>query len=174
MSKRALKKYLKSLDKEQLEEQILDLYQRFDDVRIFYNFVFNPREEKLVQEAKLKISKEYFPPNKRKAKARRSIAQKQIKQFLKLGVDPYATADVMLYNIEIAQTFSADRKNLNEAFYKSILKSFEEAINFIHQKGITGEFGKRIQKITAKTENQYWHNAYKFERLSEEFFEKLL
>ena len=41
MSKRAFKKYIKELDKEDLEEQIMDLYERFDDVRVFYNFVFN-------------------------------------------------------------------------------------------------------------------------------------
>jgi len=41
MSKRALKKYLKELDKEDLEEQIIDLYERLDEVKVFYNFVFN-------------------------------------------------------------------------------------------------------------------------------------
>jgi hypothetical protein len=38
---------------------------------------------------------------------RRSVAQ-NIKHFLLLGVDPFVIADVMLYNIEIAQTFSSE------------------------------------------------------------------
>jgi hypothetical protein len=38
---------------------------------------------------------------------RRSVAQKYIKHFSTLGVDPII-ADVMLYNIEIAQAFSAE------------------------------------------------------------------
>ena len=33
MSKRELKKYLKDLPKEQLEEQIIDLYDRFGNVK---------------------------------------------------------------------------------------------------------------------------------------------
>ena len=66
MSKRALKKYLKELDKEDLEEQIIDLYERLDEVKVFYNFVFNPNERKLIENAKVKISKEYFPENRRK------------------------------------------------------------------------------------------------------------
>lgn len=102
MSKRDLRKYLKELEKDELEKQIIDLYERFKSVKVFYDFVFNPREEELLQKAKYKISKEYFPETKRKAKARRSIAQKEIRHFKQLGVDPYITADLMLFNIEIA------------------------------------------------------------------------
>ena len=54
MSKRALKKYLTELNKEQLEEQVLDLYQRFKEVKSYYNFVFNPKEDKLLEEAKVR------------------------------------------------------------------------------------------------------------------------
>jgi len=61
MSKRALKTYLSQLSKADLEEQLLDLYNRFPEVKTYYDFVFNPKEEKLVQEAKAKISNEYFP-----------------------------------------------------------------------------------------------------------------
>ena len=71
MSKRDLKKYLTELNKEQLKEQIIDLYARFKEVKEYYDFVFNPQEQKLVDECKFKISKEYFPSNGRKAKEKR-------------------------------------------------------------------------------------------------------
>ena len=61
MSKRDLKKYLNELNKQQLEEQIIALYDKFLPVKTYYNFVFNPNENKLVQDCKLKISNEYFP-----------------------------------------------------------------------------------------------------------------
>ena len=47
MSKTALKKYLAGLKKKDLELQILDLYGRFPVVKTYYDFVFNPKEEKL-------------------------------------------------------------------------------------------------------------------------------
>lgn len=169
MSKRAFKKYVKSLKKEDLEDQILDLYERFDDVRVYYNFVFNPNEEKLVKEAKFKISKEYFPVGNRKPKKRRSVAQKLIKHFLKLEMEPHALADVMFYNIEIAQTFARDKENLTEAFQKSMFKSYEQAVNFVTEKGISNEFLKRIQKMAEETEEQNWINSYKFNRLMDRF-----
>jgi hypothetical protein len=61
MSKRDLKKYLNELSKPQLEEQIMELYDKFSEVKVYYDFAFNPNEEKLVREAKFKISNEYFP-----------------------------------------------------------------------------------------------------------------
>ena len=118
----------------------------------------------------MKISKEYFPENRRKRpKARRSVAQKFIKHFKKLGVDPIKTADLMLYNIEIAQTFSEDRSNIKEAFYKSMYKSYEEAVKYILQNGIINEFEDRIVKIALHSESQDWPNSYLFLKLSSQF-----
>ncbi|WBL23947.1 DUF6155 family protein [Zunongwangia sp. HRR-M8] len=170
MSKRALKKYLKELDKEDLEEQIMDLYERLDEVKVFYNFVFNPNERKLIENAKVKIGKEYFPENRRKRpKARRSIAQKLIKHFKKLGVDPIKTADLMLYNIEIAQTYAEDRSKIKDAFYKSMFKSYEEAVKYILENGLSIDFESRIIKISLHTETQDWPNSYLFLKVSSQF-----
>ena len=107
MSKRDLKKYLTELSKEQLEEQIIELYEKFSPVKVYYDFVFNPNERNLIKDAKLKISNEYFPIRGKKPKMRRSVAQKFIKHFISLGVDSFIIVDVMLYNIEIAQALSS-------------------------------------------------------------------
>ncbi len=158
MSKRDLKKYLHELNKEQLEEQLEDLYNRFKEVKVYYDFVFNPQEKKLIDECKQKISKEYFPPNGRKAKMRRSVAQKYIKHFILLGVDPMLIADIMLYNIEIAQTLSDEREIRQEAFYKSMLRSFEEAVEFINIQGISASFTVRLNRIADTAGKQHWFN----------------
>ena len=163
MSKRALVKYLQSLEKSELEDQILDLYERFKPVKAYYNFVFNPKEDKLVEEAKFKISKEYFPINGRKAKARRSVAQKAIKQFLTLELDPALTADVMLFNIESAQRYNERKQTGQEAFYKSMLNSFREATEFIRSNGQWPIYQKRIEAIVDTAFEQEWFNAQGFE-----------
>jgi len=173
MSKRDLKKYLAELNKEQLEEQIIELYEKFIPVKTFYDFVFNPKEDKLLQESKTKISHEYFPikkPNAKwrpKAKMRRSVAQKMIKHFILLGVDPFIIADLMLYNIEIAQTFSSSNFVKQELFYKSIFNSFEQAVNFVISNGILAEFKTRILEIQQQTIQQKWKNKYDFEAVLE-------
>lgn len=165
MSKRALQKYVGELKKKELEAQILDLYLRFPVVKEYYDFAFNPKEDKLVQAAKAKISNEYFPVKRRRPKARRSVAQKYIKHFIKLGVEAHLIADVMLYNIEIAQTFSLE-KNVPDAFYKSMSNSFKEAVHFISINGLVHDFKNRIVKVYQFIQDENW--------LFEEEFSKAL
>lgn len=173
MSKRDLKKYLTELNKEQLEEQIIELYEKFSPVKVYYNFVFNPKEDMLLQECKLKISNEYFPlkkPGRRsKPKMRRSVAQKYIKHFVSLGVDPFVIADVMLYNIEIALTFSSENMIKQELFFKSMFNSFEQAVVFLIANGILADFKTRILMIHNQTLVQKWYNEPEFNAIIERF-----
>jgi hypothetical protein len=168
MSKRDLKKYLASLDKQQIEQQFLELYDKFAEVKTYYDFVFNPKEEKLVGEAKAKISNEYFPVKTKRAKLRRSTAQKIIKQFLLLGVDPFAVADVMLFAIEVAQKYSARREMRYASFYKSMLNSFEQAVSYVIASGIVSEFKPRILGIYHAADQQRWENKSEFHRVIEQ------
>jgi len=163
MSRRALKKYLKGLKKPELEEQMVDLYDRFPVVKQYYDFVFNPREDKLVQEAKAKISNEYFPLKRKKARARRSVAQKYIKQFLKLGMAPHLIADVMLYNLEVAQSFSYER-NVPDTFYKSMLNSFTQLTQHVSLYEMLPDFKDRIIKVYNTTLEQNWEYSEGFTR----------
>ncbi len=173
MSKRDLKKYLNELTKDQLEDQIIELYEKFSAVKTYYDFVFNPKEENLLKESKLKISNEYFPIKTsgrgKKPKMRRSVAQKYIKHFIQLGVDPFIIADVMLYNIEIAQTFAAEHPIKQELFFKSMLNSFDQAVAFIIANGILSEFKTRIIAIYNETITQKWKNEPEFNRIITQF-----
>lgn len=169
MSKRDLKKYLSGLNKEQLEAQVIELYEKFSPVKTYYDFVFNPKEEKLVQESKIKISNEYFPVRGKRAKARRSIAQKYIKHFILLGVDPFIVADLMLFTIETAQKYSSKNKIRFDSFYKSIFNSFEQVTNFAIENGILYEFQGRIIAIKDETLRQRWYNSEEFNAIVERF-----
>lgn len=169
MSKRDLKKYLTELNKEQLELQVVELYDKFSNVKIYYDFVFKPNEVTLVKEAKLKISNEYFPIRGKKPKMRRSIAQKFIKHYISLGVDSFIIADIMLYNLEIAQSLSAEKVIKQELFYKSMLTSFQQAVSFMIEKGILLEFKDRVVAIKESSITQDWINKYDFSAIVERF-----
>lgn len=171
MSKRDLKKYVAQLTKEQLEEQIIELYDKFSPVKVYYNFVFQPKEAQLLREAKTKISHEYYPiprpgvRRKPKSKMRRSVAQKYCKHFILLGVDPYVIADLMLYAIEIAQTYASENSITSEAFYKSMFNSYDQALSFSITNGIYQDFKNRIEGIYTETRIQKWINSTDFENL---------
>lgn len=168
MSKHEFKKYIGALTRKQLQEQIADLYDRFKKVKQYYDFAFNPKEAKLIDECKFTIGKEYFPANNRKPKARRSVAQKHIKHFTTLGVAPALIADVMLYNIEIAQAYCAEKPVKQDSFYISLLKSYREAIKYIYENGLTMEMKPRLDKIVEEVVAQKWFNIIGFENAQSE------
>lgn len=164
MSKTKLTKFIKTCDKEELGEQLLDLYLRFKEVKEFYDFSFNPNEQKRVEEVKLKIAREYFPEGKRKPKKRRSVAQKHIEHLKKLEIEASQIIDLMLYNIEIAQAYNEERPIVQEAFYKSMLGSFRKALVVINQQFLKEEFIARVERIQQTAANQKWINAEGFQR----------
>ena len=171
MSKRELRKYLNELTKKQLEEQIMDLYTRFKFVKEYYDFAFNPRENELIEQCRFQISKEYYPVGSRKAKMRRSVAQKWIKKLILLDADSSLLADVMFFNIEIALTFSGEHIIRQESFFTSMYKSFDEALHFVSEKGILTEFKGRIEKIASDTWDQKWPNRNVFEDLADMYLQ---
>ena len=122
-----------------------------------------------MQDFKLKVSNDYFPVKIKKAKARRSVAQKMIKHFISLGVDPFVIVDAMLYSIEIAQTYSSEKEIKQELFFKSMLNSFQQAVSFMIEKGVLYDFKNRVEAIRAEAENQDWFNVFEFNSIVEKF-----
>ena len=167
MSKRDLKKYLSDLTKSQLEEQFVEMYDKFKDVKVYYDFVFNPNEKNLIKDAKLKISNEYYPIRGKRPKMRRSVAQKFLKHFISLGMDSFLIADLMLYNIEIAQTLSSEKTIIADSFYKSMLLSYQQAVSFMIEKSILYEFQNRVVAINKESIEQNWRNAENFNAIVE-------
>lgn len=169
MSKRDLKKYLTTLNQEQIAEQLLSLYDKFADVKSYYDFVFNPNEDKLSRDAKTKISAEYFPIKTKRAKLRRSVAQKIIKKYQLLGVDPIVLIDIMLYNIEVAQKYFANREVRFTSFYKSMLNAFEQTLQFSFETGNTTQYMGRFERISLEAARQKWPNQFLFDDLLHKF-----
>ena len=167
MSKRDLKKHLSDLTKSQLEEQFVEMYDKFKDVKVYYDFVFNPNEKNLIKDAKLKISNEYYPIRGKRPKMRRSVAQKFLKHFISLGMDSFLIADLMLYNIEIAQTLSSEKTIIADSFYKSMLLSYQQAVSFMIEKSILYEFQNRVVAINKESIEQNWRNAENFNAIVE-------
>jgi putative NIF3 family GTP cyclohydrolase 1 type 2 len=167
MSKRDLKKYVSELKKNQLEELLLELYDKFPEVKTYYNFVFRPNENNLLKDAKIKISNEYFPIRGKRPKMRRGTAQKFIKHFITLGVDAFVVADVMLYSVEIAQLYCQEKTVYQESFYKSMLNSYQSAVSYVIEKGILDHFKKRVEAINSEAISQNWPNNYQFNAIIE-------
>ncbi|PLX21457.1 MAG: hypothetical protein C0599_07935 [Salinivirgaceae bacterium] len=162
MGKQKLKAYLKDLDQAEIEEQLIELYETSKDVKKYYDFLLSPKEDRLVDEWKSKISKEYFPAHGKRRKARRSIGQKAVKELTFLGVSSDVVADVRLYAIEIAILFTVEQKRSDVAFYKSFESQFDQALAFLRYNGILSDFKPRCSEIVNRVEEAQWSNAAGF------------
>ena len=100
---------------------------------------------------------------------RRSVAQKFIKHYISIGVDVFIIADLMLYNIEIAQTFCGEKTIKQELFFKSMLTSFQQAVSFLIENGIFNEYQSRVVAINDVTYHQNWSNQHEFNSIVERF-----
>ncbi|MDC1106647.1 DUF6155 family protein [Prolixibacteraceae bacterium] len=165
MSKRELKKHLETLDEQQLKEQIMDLYERFKDVKEFYRFYFNPNEDKLLDEAKVALAKEFYPARSRRPKMRPTTFKKHMKQLVTLGASVEKQFEFAFYYIDLAISFPRSRNIRKANFHQSIYKSFEEIVALIFKEGYDGLYLKKMEKIIDEVWKKDWPNKSNFDKV---------
>ena len=147
MSKPALKKELLKLTKEQLVEQILDLYDKNKSVKEFYDFYLNPRNEKeLAEKYKKIIRKEFSTERPERAGLKYSVAKRAISDFKDLQPSPEVLADVMLTLPECACEFTYRYGDMDEPFYNGAYNNYKAALAFIAKNGLLEKFRKRAHQ----------------------------
>jgi len=147
MSKAALKRELQGLTKEQLVEQILDMYDKNRAVKEFYDFYLNPKNEKsLVEKYKKVIYKEFNLKNPMTAGLKFSVARRAIVDFRNLQPSPEGLVDLMLYLPECACEFTANYGDMTEKFYEATCTNFHRALEVIGKYGLHDEFELRAKQ----------------------------
>ena len=172
MGKQKLKAYLNNLCKEELMEQVVELYQTSKEVKKYYDFLLNPDHEKIVDEWKVRISKEYFPTRGKRIKARRSIGQKAVRDLEFLGLTPDVIADVRLYAIEVAALYTFQYKKRDIDFFNSFFQQYKKALAYMRQNGILSDFKNRAHEIVKTVKEANWRNCAEFEMLYVETYLK--
>ena len=147
MSKQKLKKELQRLTKEQLIEQILDLYEKNKAVKEFYDFYLNPYNDKeLVEKYKKIIRKEFNLVSPERAGLKYSVAKRAISDFKNLQPSPEILADVMLTLPECACEFTFTYGDMEEPFYNGAYNNFVSALKFMSKYGILDNFKLRVEQ----------------------------
>ena len=75
----------------------------------------------------------------------------------------------MLFNIETAQKYSARRDLKYASFYKSMLNSYKQVVDYVVVNGIAPNFKQRITDIYTAAKQQNWENWKEFERIFDNF-----
>ena len=147
MSKQKLKKELQKLTKEQLIEQILDLYEKNKSVKEIYDFYLNPEgEEDLAQKYIKIILNEFNMQNPDRAGLKFSVAKRAISDFKRLSPSAESIADVMMTLPEAACRFTHEWGDMTEGFYTSAAKNFDAALEYISANDLLSNFKLRAER----------------------------
>lgn len=147
MSKTQLKKQLLTLTKEQLVEQILELYESYKSVKEFYSFYLNPNENELFEKYKAIIINEFYPKGKfSEPKTRFSVAKKAIADFSTVKPSPNLIGDLLVTFVEIACKFTFDYGDMWEQYYTSTVINYERALKYLQKNDLLNDFKLRCEK----------------------------
>lgn len=155
MSKAQLKKQLNSLEKSQIIEMVIELYDARKEAKEYLEFYLNPDEDKKLEEFKKIIQKEFYP-SRGEPKTRFSVCRKAVTDFMNMKPAPEKVADLMLFYSEQACQFSYDYGDMWEAFYTATENHFERAMKFLSENGLMEANKLRVKHILKSTEVCGW------------------
>ena len=147
MSKLQLKKELQKFTKEQLIEQIFELYDTYKPVKEYYKTFLNPDNiEEVCEKYKEVIMNEFYPTTRLRPKMRFSVARGAISDFNKLKPPPKLVAELMLTLVEYACKFTNDYGSQTEQYYISIRNNFVPALEFLQKEDLLDVFKSKCEK----------------------------
>ena len=155
ISLKNLKAYLKQRSKEELINEISNLFTKFEYVKDYYQAKLGHSNNQVLQKYKDIIKDEFFP-TRGFGKTRLSIARKAISDYQKVSGSKESLADIMLFFVEMGVQFTNAYGDINAAFYNSMESMYERAIKFIADQGIQDMFKTRCIKIVEDTSGIGW------------------
>jgi len=150
-----LKKYLKTLTKEELINHIIELDKKYKPVQEYYQLYLNNDVEAVLNKYKKQIEYEFYPA-RGEPKMRLSVARKAVTDAQKLGFPPEAMADLMLFYVETGVEFTNDYGDIDEPFYNSMENMYLKALKFLDSEGLLSEFENRARNIVDKSADTGW------------------
>lgn len=153
-----LKKELKIMNEFELKELILELYKSSVQVKEILNakFIGDSYLIEILETYKRKMLDEFYPKGNRAPSLKG--AKLLITDFKKFG-DLASILDLMLYYVELGTRYTDEYGDINQAFYDSLCRVYEE---FIHELGSKGteelyyKFKSRVEKLVSMACNMAW------------------
>ena len=149
-----VKTELRKFDKEKLVDLIAELYRKHKPVKDFFDFYVQPDEQALFQKYKDKVEEAFFP--KRGFQFKLKDARHAISEFKKYEPSTILVADLMLFYVKCGVKFTNEYGDIDERFYTSMEKMFEQALSLMSKENLLGEFQKRAEQVLLDADRTGW------------------
>lgn len=151
-----LKKHLKSKSAAELVKDIGELYNKFSDVKDYYQSTLTQTGKgEVFNKYKLIVRNEFFPL-RGEPKMRLSVARKAVNDFKKMSSSPEDIADLMIFYVECGVEFTNEYGDIDEPFYCSMENMYNKALKYIVKTNQDDKFYKRCKKIIEDTDDIGW------------------
>ncbi len=158
MSKIQLKKELKSFDREQLVQLILDVYSARKEAKAYFDFFVNPDVEALTEKYKKALFKEMNRGKYRDSKARISKIKQLLKEFASYGVDAEARIDLSMYVLDLSLE-TERRLYFSKTLYSGMQAILEEVAELGDKNQIFDKVMNRINELlSGRKGTKYYTN----------------
>jgi len=168
MKKSKLNTYLKEMTRLELEGEIKKLYSKFNEVKQFYELELSEDTSAILNKFKDKIEKEYFP-TRGYGKGRSKESRKVITDFKKISVFNKDVVELLLCRVENMIGY-ASYGDMNDAFYNSLISSFNEACQLISSERLENEYLVKCRKLVDETGDLGYGVTESFEDLYWRYF----
>lgn len=153
MSKTALKKFIAGLNREQLAEVLVQVYEARKEAREYLDYFVDPDEDAALDRYKAIILKEFNPP-KGRAKRRVSVCRRAIKEFMTLQPSATHVADLVLTYVErLVVHFVVSPYDSTPTQHKEFVQQLRFVAEYVVTSGCADEFSGRIGSVVATTEH---------------------
>ncbi len=153
MRKSTFKKHIDTLQEEDLRTELLELYDRFQEVRTYYKMDLGSVKdrEKVYDTAKKEIAKKYLTKSYRRPRRPRIKAvNKIIRTLEKNAIFQHDLIDVYLFTAETAAHFMNEYDYYSEVLVNNIVNNYTKACNGINEAVVHKEYKPRAQKVIEK------------------------
>lgn len=150
MRKSKFKKHIDQLEEEDLREELLDLYDKIEEVRHYYQMELGSQEERQKRfiKARNEIEAKYKTKSFRKPRRPRIQKVKKILSELeKLSVFSYELIDIYLFDVEVALNFVQKYDYFTQVLYNNISTSFGKACQLIDLNLMHEKYSERCENI---------------------------
>ncbi len=150
------KKYLKNLDMSQLEDEIIQLFKTFPQVKEYYSSKINSDFDiELLNKYKKIIEKEFLPVGNRMSLKYKNCRD-AIKDFQKICQNKNLVAELMLFYAEEGIEFTNSYGDINEQFYSNIASAYWNALEYISKNDLEDDFKEKAYKLMDKGQGIGW------------------
>jgi hypothetical protein len=170
--KREFTKFIKTLDEDSLAKELQKLYNKFPEIKKYYQMELSPTTDKVVNEYKVKLRKEYFRPTSL-GRGKSSVSRKLIAGFKKIAIHQSDVIELWVYRTELMAEYTMKRNYIKEAFSNSLVSSYETSCKLIVKERLEIQFAPRCKTIIDTIQDYGWGLPEELEYIYKQYFRNL-